>query len=201
MLFRSAEAIATAAGISIDPLADSETVVQGGSLAVTVRTFAPQGAPITVTAEQVTAPSGWNVESMASADNAPAPNAFAARDVPSHTARYRLAVPADAPLTQPYFLQQKRQGDSYAWADDAPKTLPFGPAPLEGHVTMEVGGVSITITRPVQYRFGDRVRGELRREVNVVPAVVDRLGLVVAEQGLVVAMGGDEAGFFHGIGK
>ena len=166
-----AEAIAAAAGLTVDPLADNETVIQGGTVTVTVRTFAP-GAPVTVTDTRVTAPTGWTVERIAGADSAAAPNAFAARDTPSHTARYRLTVPADAPLTQPYFLQQRRQGNSYAWTDDAPKTLPFGPPPLEGHVSMEISGVTITVTRPVQYRIGDRVRGELRREVNVVPAVV-----------------------------
>ena len=167
-----AEAIAAAAGVSVDPLADDETVVQGGTIAVTVRTFMPQGAPVTVTAARVTAPASWGVESIAAAEGARAPNPFAARDTPSHTARYRLTVPLDAPLTQPYFLQEKRQGDSYAWSADAQRTLPFGPPPLEGHVAMEIDGVPITITRPVQYRVGDRVRGELRREVNVVPAVV-----------------------------
>ena len=47
---------------------------------------------------------------------------------------------------------------------------------------MEVGRATITISRPVMYRFADRVRGELRRELNVVPAVtvgVDSKFLIV----------------------
>src|SRR5258708_37232022 len=34
-----------------------------------------------------------------------------------------------------------------------------------------IGGVNVTITRPVQFRYADSVRGELRRDVNVVPRV------------------------------
>lgn len=164
------DAIAAAAGVTVDPLADDETVIQGGTLVVSVRTFAPQDAQLNVTEASVIAPTGWTVDAAA-----PAPpgggDRFAARETPTHAARYRVTVPADAALTQPYFLQAPRQGDRYVWADAAPKALPFGPPLLEGRVTLEVGGVPITITRPVQYRVGDRVRGELRRDVNVVPAV------------------------------
>jgi hypothetical protein len=36
---------------------------------------------------------------------------------------------------------------------------------------MEIGGVTVVVAKPVMFRYADRVRGELRREVNVVPAV------------------------------
>jgi LmbE family N-acetylglucosaminyl deacetylase len=167
------EAIALAAGVVVDPLADEETVVQGGTLGVNVRTFVPLGSDVKVTTARATAPAGWVVDTNVGADpaGAGAPNPFAARETPTHVERVRVTAPADTPLTQPYFLRQARQGDSYAWTDDMPRGLPFGPPLLEGHVSMEIGGVLITITRPVQYRFGDRVRGELRRNINVVPPV------------------------------
>jgi hypothetical protein len=80
-------------------------------------------------------------------------------------------VPASAALTQPYFLEEPRRGDTYRWAEGAPKSLPFGPPLLTGRVALEIGGVLVTVTRPVQYRVADRVRGELRRDVQVVPDV------------------------------
>jgi LmbE family N-acetylglucosaminyl deacetylase len=167
------EAVALAAGVVVDPLADEDTVIQGGTFGVIVRMFAPQGAQVRVIDARVTAPAGWTVDAGVGAEPAGAgtPNPFAARETPTHAVRVRVTIPPDAPLTQPYFLQQRRQGDSYAWTNEAPRGLPFAPPLLEGHVSMEIGGVPITISRPVQYRFGDRVRGELRREVNVVPAV------------------------------
>lgn len=36
---------------------------------------------------------------------------------------------------------------------------------------MSIGGVDITVSQPVEYRFADDIRGELRRDLNVVPLV------------------------------
>jgi hypothetical protein len=123
-----------------------------------------------VTAAALHAPAGWKVEPVTPAGGR-ADNGFNRRETPTHSARYRVAVPADAPLTQPYFLVQPRQGDKYEWPADGPKGIPFDPPLLTAAVTFDVAGTPVTITRPVQYRFGDRIRGELRREVNVVPAI------------------------------
>ena len=38
-------------------------------------------------------------------------------------------------------------------------------------MVLEIGGATVSVSRPTQFRTGDRVRGELRRNVNVVPAV------------------------------
>jgi LmbE family N-acetylglucosaminyl deacetylase len=168
------EALTRAAGVVVDPTAEDETVVQGTSVTVNVRTFLPEGSPVKVTAATVNTPRGWTV-----ATAAPEPPAaggrgggpFGRREVASHDARYQVSVPATAPLTQPYFLEQPRTGDSYAWADSAPKGQPFGPPAMSATVTMEIAGANISVTQPVMFRFADRVRGELRREVNVVPAV------------------------------
>jgi hypothetical protein len=164
------EALALAAGVVFDPLADDDTVVQGGSVGVNLRTFVAGGAPVKVTNARVVVPTGWTV---AGEDSAPGetPNPFARRETPTHSARYRISVPPDAPLTQPYFLTRPRQGDSYQWAADAPKGLPFAAPPFSAQLSLEIGGADITLVRPVQYRFADRVRGELRRDVHVVPLV------------------------------
>jgi alpha-galactosidase-like protein len=137
---------------------------------VDLRMFAADGAPVKVTGARLNVPTGWNIESEGSTttDNQ---NPFARREMPTHSARYRVTVPADAPLTQPYFLADSRQGDTYQWPSDAPKGLPFGPPPLTGRLSLEIGGTEITLDRPVQYRYADRVRGELRRDVEVVPLI------------------------------
>jgi len=59
----------------------------------------------------------------------------------------------------------------YRWTDGDPKALPFGPPLLTADVTVEVEGVQVVVSRPVQFRIGDSVRGELRRQIDVVPAV------------------------------
>ncbi|HEY6362235.1 MAG TPA: PIG-L family deacetylase, partial [Vicinamibacterales bacterium] len=164
-----AEALTLAAGVVVDPLADEETVVQGGTVGVSVRTFAARGAPIKVTGARVDAPAGWTVDALDGDDAGQNPVARA--EVPTHAARYRVSIPANAPLTQPYFLTRPRTGNSYQWAADAPSGLPFGPPLLTGRVSLDIGGIDVTVRRPVQYRYADRVRGELRRDVHVVPLV------------------------------
>jgi LmbE family N-acetylglucosaminyl deacetylase len=168
------DALTRAAGVVVDPLADDETVVQGTSVDVSVRTFLPEDSAVKVTSATVTAPRGWTV---AAAPPEPARGGRGGggprgrREVASSETQLRVTVPADAPLTQPYFLQQPRRGDSYDWSDTSLKGLPFDPPLLTAEVTMTVGGETVTVTKPVMFRYGDRVRGELRRDVNVVPAV------------------------------
>jgi hypothetical protein len=68
-------------------------------------------------------------------------------------------------------LESPRQGDSYRWPDGSAKGAPFAPALLNGEVGLKVGDVNVVVSRPVQFRFADPIRGELRRPVNVVPRV------------------------------
>ena len=163
------DALGRAAGVVVDPLAADDTVVQGDTLDVTVRTFLTEGSPVRVSGATIAAPPGWTVgPAQAAPEDA---GQRGRREIPTHTARFRVTVPANAPPTQPYFLEEPRRGDTYRWPDGAPKSLPFGPPLLTATVDLDVGGVAVRVTRPVQYREADRVRGELRRDVNVVPAL------------------------------
>jgi LmbE family N-acetylglucosaminyl deacetylase len=164
------QAIVQASGVTVDPLAESETVVQGGTLNLAVRTFAPETTSVRVLESRVTAPDDWVVRPAALPQTeSRRGNPFRRREVPTADARYTIEVPVDAPLTQPYYLDEPRTGARYQWSDGTPKALPFAPAILHGVVTIEVEGERIKITRPVEYRFADQIRGELRRAINVVP--------------------------------
>jgi len=167
-----ADALARAAGVVVDPLADADTVVQGTTVGVSIRTFLPEGSLVQVASTVLRGPGGWTIATAA----APPPaggggGGFGRRETPANEARYTVAVPADAPLTQPYYLRQARRGDSYAWSDGGPLTLPFAPPLLTADVTLTIGGVAVPVSKPVMFRYADRVRGELRRDVNIVPAV------------------------------
>jgi LmbE family N-acetylglucosaminyl deacetylase len=163
-----AEAITRAAGVVVDPLADEETVIQGGTVGVTVRTFLAGPGIARVVSAVVRAPAGWSIEAVT---NERSDQPVRRRETPAHTSLYRVRVPMDAVVTQPYFLAQPRTADSYRWPDRGPRVVPFEPPLLTADVALEIGGVEVTVSRPIQYRFADRVRGELRRDVNVVPAV------------------------------
>jgi hypothetical protein len=162
------EATIRAAGVVVDPLADRETVNRGGSVGVTVRVFFAQPAIASVISSAVRAPASWVVKRAA--DREPQ-GGRGRRETPDSSGRFDVSVPATATITQPYFLEQPRQGDSYRWPQTAPKGAPFGPSLLTGEVELRVGDVNLVVSRPVQYRFADPIRGELRRPVNVVPRV------------------------------
>ena len=166
-----ADALVRAAGVVVDPLSDAETVTPGGSLTVSARTFLAHPGIVTLTGTVLRAPAGWRVAPAPP----PAPTGNQGppgrREVPTDEARYAVTAAANAPLTQPYFLREPRRGDMYQWPVSPDRSMPFDAPLLTAEVSARDRGQAVTIARPVQYRIGDRIRGELRRDVNVVPAV------------------------------
>jgi LmbE family N-acetylglucosaminyl deacetylase len=169
----AAEALTRAAGLVVDPLADTETVVRGETVGVTVRVFADQPEAVAIKALRLRAPQGWTVASgkPAGAAESASPMARFFREQPTRSEDFVVGVPSDAPLTAPYWLARPRSGAMFSWAADSPQGAPFDPPLLVGEVDIEIAGVAFTVEKPVQYRLVDQVRGELRRRVDVVPAV------------------------------
>jgi LmbE family N-acetylglucosaminyl deacetylase len=160
------DALVRAAGVSVDPLSDEETIATGGTLHVDVRTFIEHDAA-SVVSTMLHVPATWTKTLGAPTQNS---GPFA-RETPTQIDRYTVTVPAGADPTQPYYLAQPRTGDQYQWPATGPVTVPFAEPLLVADVTLQIAGVPVTVSRPVQYRVGDRIRGELRRDVNVVPAI------------------------------
>jgi LmbE family N-acetylglucosaminyl deacetylase len=159
------EALAQAAGVIVDPLSDEETLAPGGSVDVTVRTFLEHADLATVREVALHSPDGWRVAPSQAAEIG---GGFR-RESPTGATRYQVTAPADAQLTQPYFLVRPRRGSLYDWPAGAPRGLPFESPLLSASVTFTANGTEFTVSRPVRYRFADRVRGELRRDLSVVP--------------------------------
>jgi LmbE family N-acetylglucosaminyl deacetylase len=160
------EALIHAAGVVVDPLASRETVVPGDDVTVNVRVFAVNPAIVRVLESAVRVPSGWS----AIAGEASRSDGLQ-RETPTYASTYRISVPVTASFTAPYFLEQPRLGAMYQWAADAPKTAPFREPLLTGAAKLEIAGLTLAASAPVVFRYADSVRGELRRDVNVVPAV------------------------------
>jgi LmbE family N-acetylglucosaminyl deacetylase len=189
------DALVRAAEVVVDPLSGQDTVVQGEAVDVVVRAFLPPGSKVTIEQATLHAPAGWTIESLEGTSLPTAPGFQGRREMPTTSAVFRLTAPASAPVTQPYYLKRPRMGDTYKWTEDDPKAMPFDPPLITASVAATIGGVPVTITRPVQFRFADAVRGELRRDVNVVPRlavgldtplVVVPLGTAPYQQKLVV---------------
>ncbi|HJR07602.1 MAG TPA: PIG-L family deacetylase [Pyrinomonadaceae bacterium] len=162
------EALRLAYGVRVDALADAETVARGNSFVVAVRVFAPDPRVGRVEELRLRAPESWRVERLEAPSKSE--TAFAARESPLAVAYFRVHVPVDAEPTQPYWLTpERRKGDMYVWDKDDPKTEPFAPPLVSGEVVMGMGGTPQVLSAPVEYRYLDGVRGEVRRELNVVP--------------------------------
>ncbi|HEV7698613.1 MAG TPA: hypothetical protein VGO43_00140, partial [Pyrinomonadaceae bacterium] len=173
-------ATARAAGVQVDALADSETVVPGDVLMVSVKTFVPIVSDAHVVETTLSAPVGWTVTKIDPPKQSNA--AYNTRESPAAGAVFNVTVDRSAHATQPYWLSDPRDGGLFRWPDTDSRTLPFDPPQLVAHVHVNVGGTDIVLDQPVQYRFADPARGEIRRNIDVVPGLsvaVDRDLLVV----------------------
>lgn len=167
----TAAALQGAAGIVIDAVSDVETAAPGETFGCTVRVFLAKPTAETITTVAVRAPDGWRV--------APAPAARPGPgfipEIADRAETFALTVAPAAPPTQPYWLRAAREGQLNSWPSDAPRGSAFEGPLAAAVVGLEIGGVPVTLTQPVQYRLIDPVRGELRRNVEIVPSITVRI--------------------------
>ncbi|MBP7415314.1 MAG: PIG-L family deacetylase [Pyrinomonadaceae bacterium] len=166
---KSAAAIRNAAGVQIDLLSDKETVTPGGEINATLRLYSPM-ANIRFQRKTITVPRGFTVTEIIPRANEQQTGPFR-REEGKINDTYRINVASNAAITQPYWLTNPRLGEVFDWPDSSDLTLPFSPAAITANVTAFVGDIEIPLSQPLEYRYADVSRGELRREVNVVPPV------------------------------
>ena len=164
-----AEAIRLAAGIQLDAIADRETVAQGESALVNVRTFFPMKEGIKGIEIKLEVPSAWLIIKPEPTP-LPAQQGFVRRETGDFSSAFNITIPPTESPFQPYWLQKPRKGEMFDWtnAGDA-ATLPFETDMPKAIVTLDVLGTKVEFKRPVEFRFADDIRGELRRNMEVVP--------------------------------
>jgi LmbE family N-acetylglucosaminyl deacetylase len=167
-----AKALQMASGVVVDALADTDTLVAGNSTNVAVKIFAPENANVKINNVKLKTPKDWKAES-ASAPVQEGRSFFRFSEDAFNASYFNLKAPENAKPTEPYWLEKPRNPNfTFDWsAEDAAKNMPFQPPLVTAEVKMEIGGQEITVEREVQYRFADDIRGELRRDLNIVPAV------------------------------
>lgn len=168
------EALQMAAGVVVDALSDSETVVAGDGVGVSVKVFAPQSPDLKVTAANLNVAPTWRAETTDEPKPPAGANPFRARpEVALNAYYFRLYAPQNATATQPYWLENQRQSFTFNWsAADAEKNMPFQSPLAFAEVKMMIGGEEVTVKKALEYRYADAIRGELRRDLNVVPLVI-----------------------------
>jgi LmbE family N-acetylglucosaminyl deacetylase len=163
----SQEALLRAVGLQLDVLADRETVVPGEEFSVSVRMFTPSLVPVKVTAVDFNFP----YIAIQSQEQQATTQGPVRREAANFAGQFKLTVPTDAAPTQPYWLLAPRQGDLFSIPVGMGPSLPFSMPDAYAKVSLEVGDKKFTIRRPLEYRYADDIRGEIRRELNVVPKV------------------------------
>ncbi len=153
------DALVLAQSLRIEAIANDGLIIPGQPLSVTV-TIGNRGAaelPMrTITLVGLEGQSGCAAQTVAPR----VPFSCAA------TAR----VPANAPLTGPYWQRPEDAGRA-TFAPDAPFGQPFQPTPFKVRLEMGIGGIAVNREVPVQFRYeGPGLVGEKRMELNVVPA-------------------------------
>ena len=165
-------ALREASGTVIDAISATETVAPGESFSSTVRVFLSEPSVVKIIGVSLSTPEGWLVRSVKASRSEPSTaGMFEVREAANEEDSFEISVPVDARPTQPYWLTTPRQGYLYMWPDGSPKGSPFAPPQVVAEVQAVIGGAQVSLTQPLQYRFVDQARGELRRGVDVVPAV------------------------------
>lgn len=99
---------------------------------------------------------------------------------------FQTTIPQNQTITQPYWLMQPKMGKGmYRVDDQALNGLPEKPSDFQALFSVTIGGLPLTLTTPVRYKYTDAVRGELYRPFEVRPSVT----ATPAEKVLVFANG------------
>ncbi|HMR92332.1 MAG TPA: PIG-L family deacetylase [Chitinophagaceae bacterium] len=83
-----------------------------------------------------------------------------------------IAVKADQPLTQPYWLQEEKAEGIFRVADQRLIGQADVQPSFEAAAELEIAGQTFIFKKPVQYKYTDPVRGELYQPLVVVPPVL-----------------------------
>jgi LmbE family N-acetylglucosaminyl deacetylase len=176
------KALRLASNIQLDVLVFQETVVPGDEFPVFVRAFSPSKGKI-VEFIQLHAPDGWIVSKFQEMSDGEILAAGFTRERANDTFKFVVTIPKSEKLTQPYWLQAQRTGELFRFPNGEDSTLPFAPPLITADfgIRTEIGDL-VTYSQSVEYRYADDTRGEIRRNVVVVPSVsveVDQSLLIV----------------------
>lgn len=158
-----------ALGIQVDALADRETAVFGEEFAIAVRVFVPDATKVKVEIS-INQTIGLDVRQS----EAPIPDSRLTRTERATKSAFftaKLTGSTTDFVTEPAWLVRPREGFLYTGPFSASLHNPFGWPAAEAVVKINLEGHVFFITQPVEYRYADDVRGEVRREPNIVPRV------------------------------
>lgn len=156
------DTIALCSGLSLEAQADKAAVSPGATLRVNFTAIQRLPNQVALTGIRLTGMDGAPTVNLA-------PTVLANNQPSRYNASF--TIPENQPYTQPYWLAQPKDGALYTVPDPRDIGLPENTPALTAHFRVQIAGTEIELTRPVQYRYVDRVFGEQVRPFTVIPPV------------------------------
>ncbi|MBI2815545.1 MAG: PIG-L family deacetylase [Acidobacteria bacterium] len=157
-------AIGLAGGVRVETIADKGEVIPGETFTMTVTATVRAADRLKVGEVSLKGPANWHIERVA-------PAATSGRGPVE--AKFKVTVPPDAAVSQPYWLEKPRVKDRYSvtpapWNGDA-----ANPPLFTGAFEYSVSESAINVKQEsgVVYRLVDRIYGEREKPLAVIPAI------------------------------
>ncbi|HEY6867121.1 MAG TPA: LmbE family protein, partial [Candidatus Eisenbacteria bacterium] len=170
------EVIRSCAGLWVEAIAARPAAVPGSRLRVTFSVLNRSDAPLTL--EAIDPPYGAVARLSGDPKADPAAGRAVARTAlaPNRplTAEAEIALPADLPTTQPYWLRVPALKGSFQVEDATLIGTPENAPALSARVTLRAFGERLGLDVPVVYRWVDPVQGERYRPLEIVPPATCR---------------------------
>ena len=180
------ETLLAAAGIVTEVRVGRATLTPGESVVVDVNVWNGGSLELSDIAPELLLPSGWDATPTEESTVGPSRSFFFRPPVaetpvdgrlgPGEIGRWswRVAVPPEARVSAPWYLEQEPSGGMYRWPADAGLwARPFAPAPVRARVAMALTQAAATaaVERDGWYVGVDGATGEYRDRVLVLPAI------------------------------
>lgn len=158
-----AETLRLAAGLVVDVLVSDDTVVPGQEFDLTVSVT--NGGPYNLSGLRASTglPRGWTIAPSATTGSLSAGQRL--------DQKYKVKVSSAADFTQPYWLRQPRRGDRFVWPNVPAGALPMDDVLLPTRAEVDLQGTTIVMKRHAEFRRVDRMFGEQRTAVKVIPSL------------------------------
>ena len=101
-----------------------------------------------------------------------------------------ISIPVQQPITQPYWLAEEMSPGSYNVKDQALIGDAQSKPALTARFRLSIGGLDISFSRPVKYKYTDPVKGELYQPLTILQPVTGRF-----DPELVLFMDGEQKDF------
>jgi len=156
------DTIALCSGLWLEATADKYATTPGGSFKINAAAIDREHVPAEVDSVDVD-----GAGSVSAKNDKPGPLPF---NEPKALA-INVSIPATAPYSQPYWLREPKQGDTYTVSNQMEIGLAENPPLLQARFHLRVNSDELEIVRPVVFRYIERSQGELTRPLIVEPPV------------------------------